>query len=293
MAIRLLALDLDGTLLNARGEVSERNRRAINAARERDVKVAIVTGRRFRDARPLALDLGLDDVPIISHNGALTKHAITLEVVEALMLSLESSREVLRIGREFKSDALVSDDAVGAGVLVFDNLSDDNAPLRKYIAWARRIHGDEADHAVRRVESLEAYLDHAPVHIAYSGGCEMISVLKEAIDRELGSSVKLLTTMYPKLDFALLDILNPAASKGEGVAAAANELGFTREEVMACGDNFNDLEMLQFAGTSVLMANAQPEMNELLKDNVRVHITSSNEEDGVALAIEKFILESE
>ena len=71
MPIRLLALDLDGTLLNSRGQVSERNRSALEAARSCGVRVAIVTGRRFRDARPVALELGLD-VPVIAHNGALT-----------------------------------------------------------------------------------------------------------------------------------------------------------------------------------------------------------------------------
>ena len=87
MAIRLIALDLDGTLLNSRGELSERNRAAIASARERGGSVALVTGRRFRDARPLALELGLD-VPVIAHNGALTKHAHSLETVSATCLVL-------------------------------------------------------------------------------------------------------------------------------------------------------------------------------------------------------------
>ena len=68
--------------------------------------------------------------------------------------------------------------------------------------------------------------------------------------------------MYPAMDFALLDIIHPQASKGVGVAAAAAELGIAREEVMAVGDNFNDLEMLEFAGTGVVMANADATLRE-------------------------------
>ena len=83
MTISLLALDLDGTLLDSRGHISERNRVAIDNAREQGVHVALVTGRRFRDSRPVALELGLD-VPLISHNGALTKHAATLQTVSVL-----------------------------------------------------------------------------------------------------------------------------------------------------------------------------------------------------------------
>src|ERR1051325_486697 len=118
MPIQLVALDLDGTLLNHRGEISERNRKTIDRVRERGVHVAVVTGRRFRDSRPIGLELGLD-VPLISHNGALTKHARTLETVAVLPLPLAAARDALRIGRETGADALLSDDYDGLGVLIF------------------------------------------------------------------------------------------------------------------------------------------------------------------------------
>jgi Cof subfamily protein (haloacid dehalogenase superfamily) len=292
MTIRLLALDLDGTLLNSRGELSERNLRAIAAAREVGVRVALVTGRRFRDARPLALRLGLD-VPIISHNGALTKHARTLETVEVRLLPLEAAREVLRVSRGHGADALISDDPHGAGVLVYDHMSDDNQALAKYISWSRRIHGDEGAEAVRRVSSLEEYLDHAPVHITFSGNVARMKHLDERLSDEMGASVKLLSTIYPKMDFALLDVLHPEVSKGEGVRAAAAEQGLQREEVMAIGDNFNDLEMLHYAGTGVLMGNAEASLRALLENLNNCHTTATNDEDGVAVAIEKFILSLE
>lgn len=292
MSIRLLALDLDGTLLNSRGELSERNLKAITAARELGVGVALVTGRRFRDARPLALELGLD-IPVISHNGALTKHALTLETVAATLLPLEAAREVLRVGRMNNADALVSDDPHGAGLLVYDHLSDDNQALAKYSAWARRIHGDEGAEAMRRVASLEDYLDHAPVHIAFSGEVARMKRLDEKLRGELGESVKVLSTVYQKLDFALLDVVHPQVSKGVGVEAVASERGLRREEVMAIGDNFNDLEMLQYAGTSVLMGNAEASLRELLQGLIGYHRTTTNNEDGVALAIERIILSQE
>ena len=103
MTIRLLALDLDGTLLNSRGQVSERNRRALDDARSCGVRVAIVTGRRFRDARPIALELGLD-VPVIAHNGALTKHAETLETVAVLPLPLAAAHQAIKVGRAAGAD---------------------------------------------------------------------------------------------------------------------------------------------------------------------------------------------
>ena len=286
MAISFLALDLDGTLLDSRGNISERNRLAIDNAREHGVHVALVTGRRFRDSRPVALELGLD-IPLISHNGALTKHAATLQTVSVLPLPLDGARDALRVGREAGADALLSDDHEGFGVLVYDHLRGGNTAANKYVSWARRIHGEvEGANAVRQVASLEDYLDHEPIHLSFSGTCNEMDQLEESLKSELGSTVKILGTKYLEQDFTLLDILNPAASKGAGVAAAAAELGVDRDEIMAIGDNYNDLEMLLFAGVGVVMANAPLTLREI----AGLHPTASNREDGVALAIEQFIL---
>ncbi len=286
MAIRLLALDLDGTLLDSRGQISERNRLAIDNAREQGVHVALVTGRRFRDSRPVALELGLD-IPLISHNGALTKHAATLQTVSIFPLPLDAARKALRTGRNAGADALLSDDHEGLGVLVYDHLHAENLSAHRYVAWARRIHGEEeGGNAVRQVSSLEDYLDHEPIHLAFSGRCAAMDQLEEQLHAALGSTVKILGTKYLEQDFTLLDVVNPAASKGAGVAAAAAELGVEREEIMAIGDNYNDLEMLLFAGTGVVMANAPLTLREI----AGLHPTASNSDDGVALAIEQFIL---
>ena len=288
MAIRLIALDLDGTLLNSRGELTPGNRAAIREARARGVRVALVTGRRFRDVRPLALDLGLDDVPVISHNGALTKHARTLETVKAILLPLKAARAVLRLGREHNLDAMVSDDPGGLGVMLYDHINEENQALAKYIAWSRRIHGDEAATAIRRVPSLLEFLDHPPIHVGFSGSYETMARFGEELQKALGQSIKAFATMtlYPKQNFGLIDVLHPEVSKGAGVAAAAEEFGIGREEVMAVGDNFNDLEMLRYAGTPVIMRNAEAALHEA----GGFHVTASNDEDGVAVAIEKFIL---
>lgn len=286
MPISLLALDLDGTLVDSRGQISERNRIAIDNARAQGVHVALVTGRRFRDARPVALELGLD-VPLISHNGALTKHAKTLQTVCVLPLPAAAAREALQIGRRAEADALLSDDHEGLGVLVYDHIRGGNTAAHRYISWATRIHGEEEGaNAVHQVASLEDYLDHDPIHFSFSGGCAEMDQLEDTLKTELGSTVKILSTKYLEQDFTLLDIVNLAASKGAGVAAAAAELGVAREDIMAIGDNYNDLEMLLFAGTGVVMANAPLSLREI----AGLHPTASNREDGVALAIEQFIL---
>jgi hypothetical protein len=116
-----------------------------------------------------------------------------------------------------------------------------------------------------------------------------MGALAEKLGNELGARVKIFCTSYAQKDFSLLDIVHPEASKGAGVAAAAKELGISPMEVMAMGDNLNDLEMLEFAGTAVIMDNAEPMLRKL----PGFHITATNDDDGVALAVDRFILASE
>jgi Cof subfamily protein (haloacid dehalogenase superfamily) len=284
--IKLLALDLDGTLLNSRGEIPAKNLAAIQQAEKQGVLVTIVTGRRFRDARPVALELNLN-APLISHNGALTKFADTLQTVSASILPNETICEILRVGKDFGADAMLSSDPHGKGVLLYDRVSGENVPLQKYLEWSRRLHGDEADKAVRHVESLEKVLnDYETVHASFSGTVAAMADMQSLLETEIAGKANILTTVYPSLNFTLIDIMPPDASKGVGLEKLATFENLAPENVMAIGDNYNDLEMLEFAGTAVLMGNALPE----LLDAGRFHETASNDEAGVALAIEKFIL---
>jgi hypothetical protein len=287
--IKLLTLDLDGTVLDSRGRIPEQNVRAIRAAEDAGVLVTIATGRRFRDARPVGLELGLN-APLITHNGALLKYAASLEAVAYSLLESERSYEIIQVGKSFGGDALVSADPLGKGTLLYDRVSDDNVPLQKYIAWSRALHGDDAEDAVHHVHSLEDVLHkHEVIHISFSGTCDRMAELRAVLDAELGDTVTLLATIYPHLDFTLLDILPAEASKGVGVErlAALNAIG--REEVMAIGDNYNDLEMLEFAGTAVVMGNADPEL--LAREGF--FTTAGNDENGVAGAIKQYILDPE
>jgi len=235
---------------------------------------------------PVALQLKLN-APVICHNGALLKYADTLETVAVSILAKETVKEIVRVGKAFGGDALLSADPIGKGVLLYDTVSDENIPLQKYISWSKRLHGAEAEEAVHHVANLEAVVDEIEtVHVSFSGACASMAHLEMVLRDELASSVMILTTVYSKMDFTLIDVLPPDASKGIGVEKLALLNNLAAENVMAIGDNFNDLEMLEYAGTAVLMGNASPELLE----RAEFHQTLSNDENGVALAIEKFIL---
>lgn len=287
--IKLLALDLDGTLLDSRGRIPDANRAAIRSAEEAGVLVTIATGRRFRDARPVGIELELN-APLVTHNGALLKFAQSLETVAASLLNPETTREIVRVGKAYGGDALVSTDPVGKGSLLYDRVSDDNVPLQRYLSWATRLHGCEAENAVMHVADLhDALPDHEVIHISFSGTCEAMDQMLRFLEHELADSVTILPTIYPRLDFTLIDILPPGATKGTGLERLASKFGIEAAEIMVAGDNFNDLGMLEFAGTPVVMGNADPSLLE----RTEFYKTLSNDEGGVALAIDRFILEKE
>ncbi|MFN2501540.1 MAG: Cof-type HAD-IIB family hydrolase [Pyrinomonadaceae bacterium] len=284
--IKLLALDLDGTILNSSGQVPDANREAIRAAEKKGVLVTIATGRRFRDAQPVGRHLRLN-APLITHNGALLKYAEGEETVAVSLISAETSLEVIRVGKAFGGDALVSTDPYGAGTLLYDRVSEDNLPLQKYLRWSETLHGMAAREAVAQVPELEAVVtSHDIVHISFSGNCSAMESMQSVLSAELGNTVTILPTIYPRRDFTLIDILPPNASKGHGLSILSEIAGLYPENVMAIGDNFNDLEMLEYAGTAVVMGNADPRLLE--RDDLIA--TSSNDECGVAAAIERFIL---
>ncbi|HEY7180779.1 MAG TPA: Cof-type HAD-IIB family hydrolase [Blastocatellia bacterium] len=276
MPIKLLALDIDGTLLTPQGEITPRNSAAINRALQSGVQIVLVTGRRFNSARELAqrLDMG---APLISHNGALTKNVDTLETLDYHPLDIGIARAIIGFGRECGADMICCDDPDGLGKMVIEGVSEENKSLLRYL--------DKYQDSVSVVSDLLEYVDHPPIQIMFSGRCDPMDDYAARLNDTMGARIQLFKTRYRSADLTILDALSVTASKGASLAAIAKKHGIAREEVMAIGDNHNDLTMLRYAGLGVVMANAEDELKVM-----GFELTSSNEEDGVALAIERHIL---
>lgn len=286
--VKLLALDLDGTLVDSNGTIPAANLSAIRKAEEQGVLVTIATGRRYRDALPMAVEARLN-TPFLSHNGALTKIIEGHQTVSVDLIPKVTAGKIVENGRDAGGDALVSADPVGKGTMYYESISGENEPLRKYVEWATRLHGDDADESVHKVVSLDETVETRDViHISFSGTCAPMEELGTHLESSLGDSVNILATVYPHLDFTLLDILPSGVSKAAGLSKMCQENNILPSEIMAVGDNFNDVEMLEFAGLGVVMGNADEE----LLSRKEFYTTVSNEEAGVAAAIKKFILEN-
>jgi hypothetical protein len=277
MPIKLLALDIDGTLLTSRGEMTSRTRTAIDTARQSGTQVVLLTGRRFGSAYLLLQELKLD-LPVICHNGALTKDVKTLETLNLHPLEIETAHEIIMIARKFKTDMVCCcDEPQGFGVMVIEGVSEDNQALNRYINKYR-------DHVVEAPDLIEHVKD-PPIQVMFSGPCAQMEDFSDQLQSTLGNDIRVFRTIYPKFDLTILDAVSVRASKGDSLAEIANERGFVREEVMAIGDNHNDLTMLNYAGLGVVMGNADEEIK-----GMNFSLTFSNDEDGVAAAIERYIL---
>jgi Cof subfamily protein (haloacid dehalogenase superfamily) len=276
MPIRFIALDIDGTLLNSRFEVSAANRQAIEGATERGVEVALVTGRRYDFAMPVARQI---DAPLtmIVNNGALvrTKQGETLL---RRLLPREVAREVIRATEPWRPATIVVFDRPQANQMILESINWDDPKRGGYYSRNREF--------LAVAVPLESCLDEDPLQVMYTGGVATMREAETALRHvQLARDFTLAVTVYEDRDFAMLDVIRAGTTKGTTLAQWTAFRGIAPQEILAIGDNHNDLEMLSFAGTAVVMENCVPELKQR-----GWHVTRSNDEDGVAAAIERFAL---
>jgi Cof subfamily protein (haloacid dehalogenase superfamily) len=276
MPVRLIALDIDGTLLNSRWEVSAANRAAIAEATRRGIEVALVTGRRYDFAMPVRRQIEAP-ITMIVNNGALVR-THDGETRLRHLLSRDTALRVLDSTRNWRDSSSVIFDRPQENQIMLEAIDWNDGLRGAYYSRNRKFIGI--------ANPLESCLDEDPLQLMFTGRFEPIREAEAAL-RSLPfvDEFSLALTAYEDKDFAMIDIINPAVSKGATLAEWAALLGIPREDILAIGDNHNDLEMLSFVGMPVVMANGVPELKAR-----GWHITGSNDEDGVAAAIEQFAL---
>ncbi len=274
--IRLVAIDIDGTLLDSHGRIPPRNLRAIEQAVARGTDVVLVTGRSFPFALPVARQLP-PEVALIVSNGALER-AQDGTTLASRLLPVSQAVDLLAATMAFRHCAAVIFDRDSAGQIVADTM-DWEVPNRKPY-WVRNRH------LIAQNTPLEGALTEDPVEVMFNGTVTEMRVLAERL-AGLPGQFAVAVTEYEDRDFTLLDVTAPAATKREALARRAVALGIGREQVMAIGDNLNDVGMLEFAGCPVLMGNAAP----VLRTRPWA-LTASHDDAGVAEAIDRFLLDA-
>ncbi len=289
----MIAMDLDGTLLGPDGRVGERNIAALRAAEEAGIMVAIATGRRHAYALPVISDLGLrPDTLLVSSNGAVVR-TFSSQLIARTLMTLDSALWLCGHLGEFRNALVITFDKVTPeghdtrGALVVEELAELHGSIDRWMI----ANGPYIAH-VRPIEN--ALRAEAPIQMMLCGTVERMrraeaSMLEDprvvAVgDQRESGQISLNRTEYPDRNLSIVDILPAGCSKGNALLRLAQERGLTASEIMAIGDNWNDVSMLDMAGFPVLMGNAPADL--LAAAPARSwHITAPHHADGVAEAI--------
>ncbi|MBV8208308.1 MAG: HAD family phosphatase [Acidobacteria bacterium] len=274
-SIRLLAIDIDGTLLNAKFQVSDENLAALRRAHARGVEIALVTGRRHKFALPIAEQLGVP-LTLISSNGALTR-SLTGETHHRDLLPMEVARQLCHEMQAFTKHMVISFDHDQPGALAIESFAAFTGSIFGWIEKNRAF--------IECVNPIEKCLTTDPIQAMFCGSFDAMRMLRQSLSASaVVKHLTVLRTEYPMRDLAIIDLMNRSCSKGAAISRWAERLGISQAGVMAIGDNHNDIEMLEFAGVPVIMGNACEELTSR-----GWHVTSTHDDHGVARAIERFI----
>src|SRR3974390_3943 len=277
MGIRLIALDIDGTLLGSDWRVSAGNQAAIAEATRRGIEVALVTGRRYDFAIPVARQI---DAPLamIVNNGALVRTRTGHTHVRQL-LPRDTALRVLEATQKWREGTAVVFDRPVTRQVILERINWEDLDKVPYYTRNKEF--------LAEVQPLESCLDDEdPIQVMITGKVAPIREAETYLRAvEFTREFALAVTMYEEKNFAMIDVIHPKVTKGATLAEWAGLRGVKPQEILAIGDNHNDLEMLSFAGTPVVMENSVPELKTR-----GWHVTGSNDNDGVAAAITRFAL---
>jgi hypothetical protein len=271
----LIAVDIDGTLLNSQFRISETDLQALHQANQQGIEVILVTGRRHAFALPIAQQLGFD-LWLISSNGAVTR-SLQGEAFHRDLLPATTCLELCAAMQQFRGNMVVTFDKESKGALVLERMDELTSSIRHWL--------EKNMHYIEFVVPIENALVSDPVQAMFCGPISRMQAAVRAIESDqIRDQITVVRTEYPARDLCIVDVLNRGCSKGHALERWANYRGIPREQVMAIGDNFNDLEMLAFAGAPFIMGNACEELKTR-----GWPVTGCNDENGVATAVEQVL----
>lgn len=275
MSIRLVALDLDGTLLDPRGLLAEDVRLAVAELSRTGLRVVVCTGRRFRTALPVVERLGLAG-PIVVHNGALVKDIASGKTLQHAYLPQSLYADALLLMREH-GPPLVYVDSYHEGT---DILTE--GVLRAH-PFQREYLEDNGEH-VREVEDLAAARHSEVIMLSTMADEDSLGRLCDRARAQLGASLRTHRLINKNYRGQILEFLSPRSGKWTALERLAQAAGIAPREIAAIGDDTNDAEMIARSGFGIAMGNAVPEARAAARLVVR-----GNAESGVVEAIERVL----
>lgn len=270
MPYKLLVTDMDGTLLNSKGEVSKENKEALQFLHDNNIHVAIATGRIYTTARIYGKYVGLV-TPIICCNGAIVKNLKNDELIYDKPLSKDDCLTLVDIFKRKDIDFYFFDEETIYGEKL-------KSRILKFSEWGKTLLEKDRIKIEIVDDSRDIILTDRKIY-KFGFQIDEPKKLKEIYDfikDNYNFEVR-------KSRHNLVDIMNVEVSKGRAVERLAKSLGIKREEIIAIGDNENDISMLEFAGLGIAMGNAE----KIVKASAD-YITDTNDNHGVAKVIRQF-----
>lgn len=299
-AVKMIAIDVDGTLLGPDGQVSPRNRAALQAAQAAGIAVVIATGRRHNYALKVlrALDLHPSTL-LVSSNGAVVRQ-FDATLLERTLMPTKTAIWLCSHLNEFRNALIITFDKLGPdgedarGALVVEDFEDLHTSIGRWMTANEPY--------IERIQPIEDCLQaEAPIQMMLTGSVERMRRAEAVMtahpsirpvgDMSPEGRISLNRTEYPERDLSIVDILPAGCSKGAALQRIASASGVQPSEMMAIGDNWNDLSMLEIAGRPVLMGNAPADL-QARASSLGWLVTSSHDDDGVAEAIESILATS-
>ncbi|WP_139902555.1 Cof-type HAD-IIB family hydrolase [Clostridium thermarum] len=264
MKYKLIAADMDGTLLNSDGKITDKTRVAIGKAVEKGVIFSICTGRPIQGAESFNSLLNLDS-PFITYNGAMIVMGKSKKILFQQNLTAEAARNILSIGKEFETTIV----AWSMNKLYCYKLSEEIHDYKQITKVEPRL-----------IEDEEELIKNGITKILWIDSPEKLTYYQEVLKDRLGDSVNYCTSRPMFLEF-----FHNKVSKAVAMEKLGEHFNIKREEMIAIGDGFNDLPMIEYAGLGVAMGNAPADIKARAD-----YVTLSNDKDGIAHVLEKFVL---
>ncbi len=270
--IKLVIIDLDGTLLDSKKKIKDIDKEAVVKALESGVKVTIFTGRSYHSARKYLEELGVD-VPVVFQNGAFIIDIRSKKVLRSVHLDASTAKEVVERSRKLDLFYIVYSDFLDEKDMLIDR--EYQGPYEYYL-----------EHNLWRIKKTKDVLNELRskdrvAEVALIGEEDKIKHVTESVDKQHASVIKS-TTLE---NHAFYEIFGPGCSKAIALEFLLDHFGVNKDDVMFIGDGYNDIDIMKKVGIAVAMGNAPNEVKKIAS-----FVTKSNEEGGVAEAIQRFVL---
>jgi Cof subfamily protein (haloacid dehalogenase superfamily) len=276
VSYQILALDIDGTILDPYGKLPVAVRDSVATAQSRGLWVILCTGRRFRTALPWARELELEG-SIVINNGTLVKDIQSGETLRHAYLPVDEYASVISFIRRRGSPLVYVDTYHDHVDLITERCSETHAYQREYL-------NDNTDF-FQTVDDLHSRPRSDVIMVSTMADEATLTAMREEARDEFGDRLRTHTLINKSYQGLILELLSPKSGKWPALEAVAAEAGIGSEEIIAVGDDTNDIEMIRRAGLGIAMGNAAEEVKQSADQVVR-----SNAEGGVVEAIEKALL---